>query len=178
MRKILITSAGSTNAINVIKALRSQKEIKLSLITADTNPLAAGFSFSDKYYQTPRSDKPNFISVILKICKKEKIKIVIPTFSSELPIFARNKELLIREGVKMAISSYDSFLITEDKIKTNEYFEKWGIPSPKIYKDEEIKNKKVRFPVIIKPINKSGSKGAIKVKNWEELSFFEKFNKK
>ncbi len=79
--KVLITSAGSTNGVNVIKALREQKEIKLSLIAVDMNPLAAGFFMAEKYYVIPKADAADFIPAIVKICRKEKIKIIIPTFS-------------------------------------------------------------------------------------------------
>ena len=67
--KVLITSAGSTNGVNVIKALKEQKEIKLSLIAVDINPLAAGFFMVDKYYVVPKADTPEFVPTILKICK-------------------------------------------------------------------------------------------------------------
>jgi len=175
--KVLITSAGSTNGVNVIKALKEQKEIKLSLIAADMNPLAAGFYMANKHYVIPEANAPDFIPNILKICKKEKIKIIIPTFSYELPFFAKNKKLLEKEGIKMAISEYKTLLITENKIKTYEYFKKWKIPFPKVYTEKEIKKKKVKFPVIIRPIEESGSKGVTKVVNWKELYFFKNYIK-
>jgi carbamoyl-phosphate synthase large subunit len=175
--KILITSAGSTNGVNVIKALKEQKELKLFLIACDMNPLAAGFYMADKYFVVPKANNPNFIPTILKICKKERIQIIIPTFSFELPFFAKNKAIIEKEGIKMAISDYETFLITEDKLRTYEYFKKWEIPFPKVYTENEIKEKKVKFPVIIRPINASGSKDVVKVNNWEELYFFKKYIK-
>jgi len=175
--KILITSAGSTNGVNVIKALKLQKEINLSLIATDIDPLAAGFFMVDKYYLIPRANEVNFIPNILKICRKEKIKIVIPTFSYELPFFAKNKKILEKNNIKILISSYQTFLATENKIRTNEYFKKWGIPYPKVYTKKEIKDKKVKFPVIIKPIKASGSESVVKVMNWKELSFFKEYIK-
>lgn len=176
--KVLITSAGSTNGVNVIKALREQNEIPLSLIATDTNHLAAGFYLANKYYLVPKADSPDFIPAILRICKKEKIKIIIPTFSFELPLFAKNKEIFERNKIKMAISDYKTFLITEDKIKTNEYFKKWKIPSPKVYTEKDIKQRKVNFPLIIKPKKGSGGKGVFKVNNWKELEFFRNYFKK
>jgi carbamoyl-phosphate synthase large subunit len=175
--KILITSAGSTNGVNVIKVLKEQKELKLFLIACDMNPLAAGFYMADKYFVAPKANSPNFIPTILKICKKERVQIIIPTFSYELPFFAKNKAIIEKEGIKMAISDYETFLITEDKLKTYEYFEKWKIPFPKVYSESEILEKKVKFPVIIRPISASGSKDVVKVNNWEELYFFKKYIK-
>jgi len=173
--KVLITAAGATNGVNVIKALKGQKEINLSLMAVDMNPLAAGFYMVDKYCVVPKANTPDFIPAILKMCKKEKIKIIIPTFSFELPIFAENKEVFEKEGIKMAISSCETYLETEDKIKTNEYFKRWKIPFPKEYTKEDIKKRKIKFPVIIKPIEASGSKGITKVNNWKELEFFRNY---
>jgi len=175
--KILITSAGSTNGVNVIKALREQKQIKVSLIAVDMSPLAAGFYMANKYYMVPKADAPDFIPNILKICKKEKIKIIIPTFSYELPVFAKNKGIFEKEGIKMAISSYETYLETENKIKTNECFKKWRVPFPKIYTKLDIKKRRIKFPAIVKPIEASGSKGVVKVLNWKELFFFKKYIK-
>jgi carbamoyl-phosphate synthase large subunit len=175
--KILITSAGSTNGVNVIKALKEQKELKLFLIACDMNPLAAGFYMVDKYFVVPKANAPNFIPTILKICKKERVQIIIPTFSYELPFFVKNKAIIEKEGIKIAISDYETFLITEDKLKTYEYFKKWEIPFPKVYTEKEIQEKKVKFPVIIRPINASGSKDVVKANNWEELYFFKKYIK-
>jgi carbamoyl-phosphate synthase large subunit len=175
--KILITSAGSTNGVNVIKALKEQKELKLFLIACDMNPLAAGFYMADKYFVVPKANNPNFITTILKICRKERVQIIIPTFSFELPFFAKNKTIIEKEGIKMAISDYENFLITEDKLRTYEYFKKWKIPFPKVYTENEIQEKKVKFPVIIRPINASGSRDVVKANNWEELYFFKKYIK-
>ena len=175
--KILITSVGSTNGVNVIKALRNKKEINLSLIAVDIDRLAAGFFLSDKYYQVPKADASNFISTILRICKRENIRIIIPTFSYELSFFARKKKMFEKKGIRMAISDYKTFSITDNKIKTAEYLNKLGISTPKIYKEKEIRAKKIIFPVLIKPIKASGSRGVTKVTNWEELLFFKKYIK-
>lgn len=175
---VLITAAGSTNGVNVIKALRLQKEISFFLVAVDTNPLAVGFFLSDKYYKVPRADDPDFISTILKICKKDKIKIIIPTFSFELPIFAKNKNIFEEEGIKMAISSYDTFMDTENKLRTYEYFKRLEIPFPKVYLEEDINNRNVEFPVIIRPVDASGSKNVVVVNNWQDLLFFKNYIKK
>lgn len=176
--KVLVTSAGSTNGVNIILALRKQKELPLRIVAADTNSLAAGFYLADKYYVVPKADSPVFVSNILKICRKEKIDIIIPNHSFELPFFAKNKSIFEKEKIKIPISSYQTYLITENKLKTNEYFEKWGIPFPRIYNQEDVKNKLVKFPVVIKPIKGSGSQGVLKINSWEELDFFTNYFKK
>jgi len=67
MIKVLITSAGSTNGINVIKTLRDQKEMKLFLVVADADPLAAGFYLADEHYLVPKADDSGFVNKVIKI---------------------------------------------------------------------------------------------------------------
>lgn len=175
--KILITSAGSTNGVNVIKALKSQDEINFLIVAADANPLSAGFFLSDKYYVVPNAGKKDFVTKILEICKKEKIEIIIPTFSNEIAVFSKNKDRFEKKDIKVGVCNYGAFLDTEDKLKTIKWFKKLGILFPKTYNDNEIKYGKLKFPLIIKPVKSSGSKGIIKIINKKELSFYKDYLK-
>jgi len=174
MIKVLITSAGSTNGINVIKTLRDQKEMKLFLVVADADPLAAGFYLADEHYLVPKADDSGFVNKVIKICKKEKINIVIPTFSKELPVFANNKNIFEKNGIKMAVSPFSVFNVTENKVKAYLHFKRLGVPFPKVYSEKEIKSGNVKFPVIIRPVQSSGSKNVEIARNREEMMFFKK----
>lgn len=156
--KILITSAGSTNGINVIKALNGY-----NIISCDCDKLSAGL-YMTKSYVVPKATDKNFIKEILKICKKEKINIIIPTFSKELPIFAKNKKLFDDKGIKMAISELRTYELTENKLKCNAFLNKIGVDVPHFNPD--------KFPIIIKPIIGSGSKNTYIIKNKKEYNFY------
>jgi carbamoyl-phosphate synthase large subunit len=175
--KILITSAGSTHGINVIKALRGQKELGVFLIAADMNDPSAAFYLADRYYTVPPAADLGFVDFILKLCKKEKIKIIIPTYSAELPIFAKNKKLFQERGILMAIPGIETLLICENKITANEEFLKLGVPIPKVYSEIEIVSGKIEFPAIVKPVQGSGSKGVVKVNDKKDLDFFRNYVK-
>lgn len=170
--KILITSAGSTNGINIIQALKKQKELDFFIVATDVNILSAGFFLSNKHYIVPPAKAKSFIDFLIDICKKEQIKIIIPTFSAEIEVFAKNKERFEKLGIKVGVCEYKTILDTESKTKTNEWFKKLDVPFPKIYTTKEITNGKIKFPVIIKPDKSSGSKGVIKINNKKELLFY------
>ena len=40
---VLVTSAGVMSAVNIIKSLRIQREIKLNIIATDIDPYATGY---------------------------------------------------------------------------------------------------------------------------------------
>ena len=173
--KILITSAGSVNAVNVIKALKKQNDIRISITSVDADCLSPGFYLSDSYYTVPKVDQINFIPKILEICQKEKIEIILPINSIELPIFSKNKKLIKRAGIKMAVSNPKVYEFTEDKIKTHNFFKKNRIFCPKLYSLKELESGTIEFPLIIKPRRSSGSKNVYQVNNKRELQFFVKY---
>lgn len=161
--KILVTSAGSTHGVNVIQALRVQREMRVMLYAADANPLSAGLFMADEFFVVPKADDPEFIPRLIAICQEREIGILIPTFSFELPVVAAAKEELEKNGIKTAIPSVSVFEETEDKNEADRRFRELGIPVPRLYSDEEVRRGKVEFPVIVKPRKESGSKGVVRV---------------
>lgn len=147
---ILVASAGSINGINVIKALKGD------VVACDSHDLAAGLYLARKHYIVDGIDD------IIKVCKKEKIDIVIPVHSKELPLFAINKSKFDTIGVKMCISSPEIYALTENKIKCNEILKKIvKIPGNR------------KYPLIIKPIYGAGSRGMRIANNSKELTMNE-----
>jgi len=169
---VLVTSAGATNAINVIKALKRQSEIDISITTVDIDPLSAGLYLSDKHYIVPPATSEDFLPRILDICKKEAIRIIIPVYSAELPIFAENKRLLEEHGVGIAISPLETIETCDDKIRIYQFFEQHNIPYPKLYTRKELNSEDINFPLFIKRRKSSGSKDAHVISNREELNFY------
>jgi len=171
---ILITSGGSVNAVNVIQALRQElkwqknypkdtDQIPMRLITADADPLSSGLFLADKGYVIPKADDPKFIPELLKICKKEKVKILIPISDYELFIIAKNKKRFENIGVKMAVSKPSVYAFTENKLKVHQWFNENDIPCPKITE---------QLPVIVKPMIGSGSKDVYKAETKRELDYY------
>ena len=169
---VLVTSAGATNAINTIKALKRQNEIDISITTVDIDPLSAGLYLSDKHYIVPRATNEDFLPRILDICKKEAIHIIIPIYSAELPIFARNKNLLEEHGVRIAISPLETIRTCDNKTRMYQFFEEFSIPYPTTYSEKEVIGEDIKFPLFIKRRKGSGSKDARLIRDREELHFY------
>ena len=85
---ILITCAGGPAAIGVIKSLRSMKFVG-KIVSIDCDSLSAGFYLSDKNYVVPLSADDNFWSEVLKVIKKEKIDLILPTGDSDMIHFSK-----------------------------------------------------------------------------------------
>jgi len=151
---ILISSAGSQNGANIIKALRT-KDFKL--VGCDCDPMSAGLYLADKRYLVPKNKELNFIPEILKIVEKEKIDVVLPTYSTEFPVFAWNADKF--KG-KIVLSDYDTYQTADNKPIWMKILKDKGIPVPEI--------DPVNYPKILKPIVGSGSKHQYIVNDYKE----------
>lgn len=160
MDKILVTSAGCVNGVNVIKALKGHK-----VVACSNSRLSPGLYLTDKYYVIDCAPEDHeYLDTIYEICFREGINIIIPTHSSELGRLALDKMYFDRRGIKIALCDYDIYDLTENKVTCNAYLEDIGIKIPKMYPKE--------FPMVVKPIVGSGSKGVQIVNNKTELQFY------
>ncbi len=190
---VLVTSAGSVNGVNVIRALQYENKwqqnlakdispkykILTRIISTDVDILAPGLYMAEKGYLTPKIGDKNYIPKLIKICREEKIDVLIPILSKELPLVAKMKEEFQKIGVKLAVSNYKLYQKTENKLETNKFFSKINVPYPKTYiigkKEQCSAERKIKFPAIIKPLkNTSGAKDVYKITDKEDLNFYKK----
>jgi len=170
---VLITSV--SRKVWLVKAFKDalkQEGIDGKVISVDINPLSAGFYVSDKHYLIPSSSDPNFIPAVLEICKKENIKLLIPTRDGELLLFAKNKEKFENQGTHVMISNPEVIKICNDKYKFYQFLTRNNIPIPKTYLPGEVDFSSMHYPLLLKSRYGSGSKSIFKVKNERELKFF------
>lgn len=170
---ILITSV--SRKVWLVKAFEEalrQEGIGGKVISTDINNLSAGLYVSNRHYLVPPSPDQNFIPTILGICKKENIKLLIPTRDGELLLFAKNKEKFEKQGTHVMVSNPEIIEICNDKYRFYQFLTENNIPTPKTYISEQINFPFIHYPLLVKSRYGSGSKSVFKVKNEEELKFF------
>jgi len=164
---VLITGAGAPGAPGIIKSLRLVKERKIKIIGLDADKNSVGFSMVDKHYLIPPAQDKNFIKEVLKIAKKEKVKIIIPLVTKELIKFARNDVLFKKNNIKVSISNEKVLRIINNKYFLMDYCRQNNIPTPcfylvKNYKDFETAVFNLGYPkniVCFKPPVSNGLRG-------------------
>lgn len=62
------------------------------------------------------------IPTVIDICEKEKVDVILPFITAELPIMAENRELLESHGVKVSISSMESILASGNKVELAKHY--------------------------------------------------------
>lgn len=152
VKRILVTGIGGNVAHGILRTILSLK-IEVALIGVDVKKISAGKHFCDKVYQVPFSNSTDYIPSIIKICKKEKIDLIIPTTDSETYFLALAREKL----PVLASSDADVAQTFLNKHKTWLAFKKISIPFAETRLPSEYKNEFKEF--IIKPAEGVGSKG-------------------
>ncbi|XZF76223.1 ATP-grasp domain-containing protein [Bacillus sp. AL-1R] len=172
---ILFTSSGRrVSLIQKFKETFSIEQIKGSIITADFSKNVPTAYVSDRHYTVPRVDHYSYITELLKICRKEKITLIIPLIDTELNLLSENKHIFEENNVKVLVSGSELNKIASNKNLTYQFFVSKNISTPKVYEEFQLDMREYKFPLLIKPFDGSSSKGVTTIKNEAELVFFKK----
>ncbi|MCI5839026.1 MAG: ATP-grasp domain-containing protein [Peptoniphilaceae bacterium] len=169
---ILILSAGTRNKI--IQYFKKELAGRGKVIATDMSKLAPAIYEADKYYIVPKISDPNYIDVILDICKKENISGLLSLIDPELSLLALNNKKFKDIGVKIIGSSYEACEKSLDKFEMFKWLDKHGYNCAKTYINKEdfykdLNSQKIKFPVFVKPVKGSASISISKVNNKETV---------
>lgn len=172
MINILILSAGTRN--KVVQYFRKVFAGKGNVIATDMSNLAPALYDADKYYIVPRMTAPNYLDVILDICKKEKITGVLSLIDPELSLLAENVRKFDAIGTKVIGSSYELCEMALDKFQMYNWLTEHNYKCAKSYMDKEafyadVEAGRISYPVFVKPARGSASIAISKVYDKETV---------
>ncbi len=143
------------------------------LVGTDMSFSAPAMHVIDKKYQICRVMDRDYVPQLLDICEKENIKLLIPLIDTELSVLAEHKDQFGKMGITALISDPEVIQITMNKYNTYNFFVKYGIDTPQVFGVNEVLEKNnINYPLLMKPVDGSASKGIIKINNKKELKFF------
>ncbi|MGE0090532.1 MAG: ATP-grasp domain-containing protein [Bacteroidales bacterium] len=168
---ILITSAGRRSLL--IEYFKKEFKGKGKVITTDCSDLAPATYLSDKNYIVPRIDHPDYITELMKICKKEKVNAILSLIDPELSLLSKHSGKFDKIGTKIIVSPYKDCELWLDKFDTYKFLKENKFNCALTFNDyKEFKKsydaKSIDFPVFIKPQRGSASLNINKVKNLKE----------
>ena len=173
---ILILSAGTRNKIvqYFVKTLNGMGKV----IATDMSNLAPAIYEADKYYIVPKMTAPEYLDVVLDICKKEEITGVLSLIDPELSLLAENREKFEAIGTTVIGSSYTLCEMSLDKFQMYSWLKTHGYRCAKSYIDKDaffadVDAGVITYPVFVKPARGSASISISKVYDREmvELLF-------
>ena len=127
---VLVTGAGSPGAPGVIRSLRKADDRRVRIVGADMDPDSSGFALVDAWRVVPRADKAGFVSALLALCREERIDVVMPLVTDELPRLAESISEFEAVGTKVLVSAPEGLRIANNKWLLMSACAGQGIPTP------------------------------------------------
>lgn len=163
MKKLLLLGGSSQQIV----AIETAKKLGYYTVLCDFLTDNPGQYSADKFYLVSTTDK----EAVLDVAKKENIDGVLAYASDP----AAPTAAYVAEKMGLPGNPYESVEILCNKDRFREFLKNNGFctPAAKGYSDiqsafDDIKNGYFRMPVIVKPVDSSGSKGVGKIETIEE----------
>ncbi len=151
---IIITSIG--RRVQLIEHFRET----FTVIGVDASSQNAARYFVDRFFVIPRCDEEAYISEMLRIAIENDVKIILPLYEREFEILCDNRSLFEENGIRILLSDREVIDICNNKLATQEFFDREGILAPRLTSCA---------PAVVKPVNGMGSKDVFIVEIDEEL---------
>lgn len=104
---------------------------RLRIVGTDMNEMPYNFDGIDAFYRTGRCVDKDYLPDLLRICKKERVDVLIPFHTNELEPLSKNREEFQKEcGTTVLVSNIEGLTIANDKALVYEFFRKNEIPVP------------------------------------------------
>lgn len=167
MKKILVTAGGTSTAWHICQIVEKYFRNDIELFLCDTNePYLVPSNTIAKYvYKVPPVVNSEYVSSIAKIIDTHHIDCIIPLIPQEAYVFAEDSRFCSAHKIKSSAPILDTTNLLADKLNMFHTLTKIGIPTPKVYKPNDIN---INSQYIIKPRLGFGSTG-IKIISGSEL---------
>lgn len=148
-RKRLLILGGTRISMQILQAA---KAIGLEVYVADYNEDSPCKVEADRSYQISATD----IAGIVNLIKREQIDGVIMGYADVL--LNAYVDICEQAGIP-CYANHKAIEITADKLKFKNYCRQYDIPVVEEYTYDDVMEGKVKFPLIVKPVDNSGARG-------------------
>ena len=162
MKRVLMLGG----AMQQIPVIRQAKEMGLYVITCDYLPDNPGHALADEYHNVSTTD----LEGVLKLAERLKIDGIIAYASDP----AAPTAAYVAEKLGLPGNPYQSVKLCTEKDLFRAFLKEHGFNCPvargyRTYEEAAADIGRFRFPVMVKPVDSSGSKGVVKIHGPEEL---------
>ena len=169
---VLITGVGGGgHGEQILKALRLAKT-PYRIVGGDMSAFAAGLQKVDKAYLLPPASDPDYIEVVLAVCRAEGVRVLCHGSEPELKAFSRERERIRAAGLFLPINPAEVIDLCMDKVKTCEFLASRGFAVP-AFRKVRTAAEAVAFPhlpAILKPsVGGGGSANVYVVQDRRDL---------
>ena len=173
MINLLFSSAGRrVELIQCFRKAAAELACDVQIVAIDADPeWSPACQVADFAFRVPLCTDEKFISTVADICQRHQVELVIPTIDTELVIYGDSREIIKDAGAEVLLSGKDVVTVARDKKKTAEKLASHGIRTPKTWPARyfECGDADICFPLIMKPVDGSCSKGIFTICSRNEL---------
>lgn len=169
---ILFCSVG--RRCELLKDFRKTMGEDLKIVVTDNSEVAPAMAFADKAYLVPLISAPDYIPMILDICKKEEINAITTLIDPEIMLLAEHRKEFEDLGVTVLAPYEETAKLCFNKYEMYQFLKKHDINTIKTYGTygeflAAYDKGEISLPVFVKPRTGSGSVGARKIETLELL---------
>lgn len=162
MKKILLLGGSLQQIPSILKA----KELGVYTITCDYLPENPGHKYADEFYNVSTTDK----EAVLELAQKLEIDGIVAYASDP----AAPTAAYVAEKMGLPGNPYESVELLTQKDLFRAFLAEHKFNTPKAkgydtYEEALVEIDEFKFPIMVKPVDSSGSKGVVKVCNKDEL---------
>ena len=128
---VLVTACGAQFMPGLAHCLKDNGERNIRLIGTDMSDDPTIKQIVDVFYQVPADTDPNYTSILLDICKKEKVDVLMPFMSAELLNLIDREAEFEAIGTKVSVSDRHSVEVTNNKYRFYAFLKEHGINVPR-----------------------------------------------
>jgi carbamoylphosphate synthase large subunit len=164
MTTVLVTASGAPGTAALLRGLRDNGEREVRLVGVDMAERSIGRHLCDAFYRVPAGSDPGYADSVLEIVQRERVDVVLPQSSFDLPGLAAARE---RFPVPVLVSSVETVERSNDKAETYALLQRIGVPTIEFRRvagarQVEQAARELGYPeraVCFKPVFSSGSRG-------------------
>lgn len=159
---VLLTSAGRRSYM--VQYFREAMDEGAKVVATNTIADAPAMHVADVAIQVPASHEPEYVPMLLDICREHKIKLMLSLHDLDATLLAPHRQRFIDIDVMPVISEPDFVNICFDKFATVDFLRTHSLPYCPTYLSQDdtlaaLEAGQLRFPVILKPRMGFGSIG-------------------
>jgi hypothetical protein len=127
--RVLITGAGSGASGNLIRALQSLSP-KPYVVGLNDDRFALKLSLAERNYLSPEPVNGEFVNTILKVVRRERINVIIPTDDQVVKVLSDERD---RFPIELLLPRQETIDLCQDKYALNVFLRRRGISAPQTY---------------------------------------------
>ena len=173
---VLFTSVGRRVALlRHFRTAFTSLDMAGRIVGVDVSPDAPALHEVDKARLICRIDDPGYINTLVGLCAREQVRLLFPLIDTDLMKLSQSRGKFEQAGTNAVVCDPELIDVTMNKYKTHDFFKLLGIDTPRVFELECKLEDEYRYPLFMKPLDGSASKGVFKINDKNELFFFKNY---